>query len=245
MATRIDLHTHTVIASPDSELNPAHLVNTARKVGLHGAVITEHNRTWERRETDDRSLELGFPFIRGMEVTTELGHVLVYGLNTYVGGIHVARDLRKTVKAAGGFMVAAHPFRNLFHNPRWGGNGKPSIPSVQEAAQLPLFDLVDEIEVLNGGTGELENFFAWQVAQRLGMKGTGGSDAHSTHGLGLRVTVFEREVCDTETLIAELRAGRFFASNVATESGANELVPYGVTAITTDLEARLLAALDR
>lgn len=243
MATRIDLHTHTVIASPDSELSPAQIVKTAQKVQLSGAVITEHNRTWERREAQAYSEEHGFAFIRGMEVTTDLGHILVYGLNTYIGGIHIARDLRKAVKAAGGFMIAAHPFRNLFHNPRWGGNGRPHIPTVQEAASLPVFDLVDEIEVLNGGTGELENFFAWQVAQHLGMKGTGGSDAHSTHGLGLRVTVFEHEVRDVENLIAELRAGRFYPGEVIFDSDGKELVPYRDAVVVANLENRLHAAL--
>lgn len=242
MATRIDLHTHTVIASPDSELSPAQLVKTAKAVQLGGAVITEHNRTWEQREARAYSDELGFPFIRGMEVTTDLGHVLVYGLNSYIGGIHIARDLRKAVKAAGGFMVAAHPFRNLFHNPRWGGGGKANIPTVEEAARLPIFDLVDEIEVLNGGTGELENYFAWQVAQHLGMKGTGGSDAHSTHGLGLRVTVFERDIRDAEELIAELRAGRFYAAEVAFGSEGKELVPYREGVIAAGLASRFADA---
>ncbi|MCX6022830.1 MAG: PHP domain-containing protein [Chloroflexi bacterium] len=240
MPTRLDMHTHTVLASPDSELTPAALVKTARKVRLEAAAITEHNRTWELRDTMAYSQELDFYFLRGMEVNTDLGHILVFGLNTYMGGIHICKDLRKTVKAAGGFMIVAHPFRQLFHGEvRWGGKHVQKIPTVEEASSMPVFDLVDDIEVLNGGTGELENFFAMQVAKYLGMRGTGGSDAHSTHGLGRTITVFEKEIRETDQLIAELRAGRYYPAEVSFESEEKELIPYIDGVVEADLDFRL------
>ena len=39
-----------------------------------------------------------------------------------------------------------------------------------------------------------ENAFTCEVARCLGMRGTGGSDVHSTHGLGSCVTVFDGDV---------------------------------------------------
>ncbi|MBI4498374.1 MAG: PHP domain-containing protein [Chloroflexi bacterium] len=244
MGTVLDLHTHTVMASPDSELTPAQLVQVARQVGLHGVGVTEHNRTWDHREAEAYGRDYGFAFFRGMEVTTDLGHILVFGLDQYVSGIHFAKDLRKTVTAAGGIMIAAYPFRHLFHQHRaWGGgHDQQPIPSIEEAARLPIFDVVDAVEVFNGGTGERENLYTLRVAQYLGMRGTAGSDAHSRYGLGRYVTVFEREVRSVEALIGELRAGRFAVAETTRASGAQ-----GSTAATdgaggADLEIRLRVA---
>jgi hypothetical protein len=43
------------------------------------------------------------------------------------------------------------------------------------------------------------------------MRGIGGSDAHSEHGLGCCATAFDRPVRNERELIEELRAGRFRA----------------------------------
>ena len=73
--------------------------------------------------------------------------------------------------------------------------------SAREAARHPLFDLVDEIEVANGANTERESAFALEVASELGFRGTGGSDAHSVHGLGKAVTVFDNGIDSEEDLI--------------------------------------------
>ena len=58
---------------------------------------------------------------------------------------------------AGGFMVSAHPFRGLY-GPRPTSRpllykDAPSLPAeVEEAADHPVFGLVDAVEVANGGT---------------------------------------------------------------------------------------------
>ena len=40
--------------------------------------------------------------LRGMEVTTEMGHIGVFGLTEYVGGIYKLRELRKVVDRRAG-----------------------------------------------------------------------------------------------------------------------------------------------
>ena len=47
------------------------------------------------------------------------------------------------------------------------------------AADLPLFQLCDAVEVLNGANTEPENELAYRVAKVMNKPGTGGSDAHS------------------------------------------------------------------
>ena len=244
MGAVLDLHCHTVYGSPDSELTAEQLVETALETGLTACCVTEHDKMWDRREAERYSLELGLPFIRGMEVTTNLGHILVYGLDRYLSGIHDAYALRRTVQAQGGIMVLAHPFRKLLNQVRYGNNGpKPTVPSIEEACQMEVFQLVDEVEVLNGGTSELENYFALRVARRLGFHGVSGSDAHSLHGVGRFITVFHQPVASVQELIQEVRAGRFFAAEVQHQS-QRVVMPYSPASLDPEIEGRLQAAIE-
>jgi hypothetical protein len=210
----IDMHVHTTRGAADSSLRPVELAREAHKVGLDGVVVTEHDRVWDRRELE-RFRDTHSLFIAGgMEVSTELGHILVVGLDKYVPGIRHAEQLRRVVLDAGGYMIAAHPFRHYFYRAYWVSQGwEPFNMTPEDAAKLPVFELVDAIEILNGGNNYKENHFALQVAHALGKPGTGGSDAHSDQGVGIYTTVFERTVDTEEDLLRELKAGRFYAAH--------------------------------
>lgn len=213
--TILDLHCHTVHGSVDSQLTAEELASVARQTGLTACCITEHNTVWDRHEAERQRDRWGLPFIRGMEVSTDLGHIVVYGLGQYVSGIHDAVQLRREVEEEGGIMIAAHPFRNLYKTNRFV-RGTPDlvVPTVAEAAAYPLFGLVDEIEVFNAGTGDRENRFAWEVAQVLGFRGVGSSDAHSTHGVGRFVTVFEQEITAVGHVIDAIRSQRYYPARL-------------------------------
>ena len=209
-----DLHVHTVQGSSDSSLTPEQLIEHARRIGLDGVCLTEHGGGWEQQHFQAVFEEAGFTVIRGLEVDTDMGHVLVFGLHFYVNGIHRVNELRKVVDKAGGVMVSAHPFRNLFNRPPYNVNlvfrdpdGHPA--NAQEAAGHPLFQVVDDIEVANGSNTNRENLFALEVAQSLGFGGTGGSDVHSTHGLGKCVTMFDGEIKSEADLIEAIKAKAF------------------------------------
>ncbi len=114
----------------------------------------------------------------------------------------------------GGFLVVAHPFRHWFDPVYFTRQGKePFTLTPEQAAKLPVFQLVDAIEVLNGANTVRENLFALKVAQTLGKPGTGGSDAHSTQGIGTYCAVLDNEVETQEELLKELHAGRFHAGH--------------------------------
>ena len=111
-------------------------------------------------------------------------------------------------------MIAAHPFRHYFYRVYWESEEwEPFDLTPQQAARLPLFEMVDAIEVLNGGNNERENLYALEVAQALGKPGIGGSDAHSDQGVGIYTTVFERTLETELDLLRELKAGRFYAAH--------------------------------
>lgn len=209
-----DLHVHTVRGSSDSSLTPEQLIAEARRIGLDGVCLTEHGGGWEPPELERVFEDAGMTVIRALEVETDMGHVLVFGLHRYSAGMHRIDELRKAVDDARGVMISAHPFRNLFNRPPYNvnlvfrdPNGHPTSP--EDAARHPLFGLVDEVEVANGSNSDRENLFALDVARSLGLKGTGGSDVHSTHGLGKCVTVFDGDIATERDLIEAVKARAF------------------------------------
>ena len=215
MPTIIDMHLHTTRGASDSGLNPEDLAQEARRRGLTAVHISEHDRLWDRHVLEDyRTRHSDLVVANGMEVSTDLGHILTLGLKEYVGGIRHAEMLRRVADEQGAFLVVAHPFRHYFDPVYFRRQGKePFTLTPEQAATLPVFQLADAIEVLNGANTVRENVYALRVARALGKPGTGGSDAHSTQGIGIYCTVIERTVATQQELLAELHAGRFHAGH--------------------------------
>lgn len=216
LAMYIDLHVHTVRGSGDSSLSPQELLDEATRIGLNGVCLTEHNKTWEHSDLSwfsERNSSL--LIVRAMEVETDMGHVTVFGLDGYVPGIWRAHELRKVADNQDAFLVSAHPFRGLF-TPQVKTNNLlfkdwSSLPKTpQEAAEHPIFSLVDAIEVLNGGNTDRENSFAAAVSRYLGKPAVGGSDAHSHNGLGACVTTFPDLINSEKEFLELLKAGNFY-----------------------------------
>jgi hypothetical protein len=215
MGTIIDMHVHTTRGASDSGLNPDDLAEEAVRRGLTAVHLSEHDRLWDRftlkefRESHPETL-----FANGMEVSTDMGHILCLGLKEYVGGIRQLATLRRVADEQGAFLVVAHPFRHFFDPVYFRRQGKePFTMTPEQAAKLPVFQLVNAIEALNGANTLRENLFALRVAKALGKPVTGGSDAHSTQGIGIYCTMLEKDCATQEELIDELLAGRFHAGH--------------------------------
>ena len=212
--TIIDMHIHTTAGASDSGLSPDDLAAEAVARGLTGVNLTEHDRLWDPYKLAAyREQHAGLFINNGMEVSTDLGHMIVVGLKQYVPGIRRAEELRRVLDDIGGFMTVAHPFRHWFDPVYFRKQGKEpfTMTPEQAALRMPVFQLVDAIEALNGANTPRENIFALKVANVLGKPVTGGSDAHSRSGIGFYCTVLEREVTAPDEFLAELRAGRFHA----------------------------------
>jgi len=213
LGTVIDLHTHTWPSSLDSELKPAELVEQAKKVGLDGICLTDHDWFWENGEVAKLGQEHDFLVMPGVEITTDEGHFLVFGLEHYVYGMHRSDFLKRMVDREGGAMVLAHPYRRQFkiedYSEEYG-----YYAAVQRVCDHPAFLVADAVEVLNGKGREMENGFSLEVCERLGLRAAGGSDAHALHEIGTCATVFDREVKSLQDLISELKTGRFRAINL-------------------------------
>ena len=216
--TIVDMHVHTVRGAADSSLLPEQLVEEARRIGLTGVNISEHDRAWEPLQMEEFRKSHG----HGPPSSSHghggrhghAGHIIVVGLDRYVTGIRHAEELRRVLDEVGGFMAVAHPFRHFFDPVHFRRDGRPPFDMTPEEAaeRMPVFKLVDEIEIANGGSTQQENQFALEVAQALGKRGTGGSDCHSTQGIGCFVTVFEEELRSQEQMLEQLQARRFYAA---------------------------------
>ncbi len=205
----VDMHIHTTAGSADSNLRPPILRQRATELGLEAVMISEHFRVWSPLEAAERAADTGLIVFRGMEWNTELGHILVLGVERYRPEVRSAAELRRYVLDCGGVMIAAHPFRHAFDPiPALWKAHKNSDVSLDAACGHPLFEVVDAVEALNGASTDRENDLAAQVAARLGLSAVGGSDAHYAEDVGRAVTLFEEPVADERQLIAALRAGR-------------------------------------
>ena len=189
---RVDLHCHTAQYSTCSSVSPEALLSMARMAGLDGVCVTEHDQMWPRAELQRLADQLNIVVFRGMEVTTELGHVLVIGLDEPLPGMFMASVLVEAVRSAGGLAILAHPARA----------GQPAVAPDQ---RLRLFDTV---EILNGSDGPAQNRAAAGLAAGHLLPGIAGSDCHSLEEIGTVATVLPHRVTTERELVAALRLGR-------------------------------------
>lgn len=204
----IDIHTHTSPRSDDSLVSPEALMSQAKRAGLDGICLTEHDAFWPPIALEPLSEEYGVTLFPGCEVTTEEGHLLVFGLDRYVFGMHRAAFVRELVDRAGGAIVLAHPYRRVYREGtllREGDYGD----MIAQTSHQPVISLVDAVEVLNGRGSEEENGFAAELSRRYNLKGVGGSDSHQLTDIGTYATEFEHPVRNVAELVQEIKAGRF------------------------------------
>ena len=99
---RFDLHTHTTAS--DGTLAPAELVRQAKRLGLSGIAVTDHDTTagWGEAETEGR--RLGVEIVRGLEINTDategefhfLGYLVDEASQPFQQAVRRARDARWT-----------------------------------------------------------------------------------------------------------------------------------------------------
>ena len=184
----IDIHTHTFPTSDDSTLTPEVLIDRSKILGLDGICLTDHDRFWHPDDIRELSKKHDYLIIPGCEVTTEEGHMLVYGLREYIFGMHRASFVKDLVEEEGGAMVIAHPYRRVYRKSSNSGS-KAYRDMLDRAARNEALKLVDGIEVFNG-------------------RGTGASDAHKIEDIGTYATEFIADISNLEEFISEIKAGR-------------------------------------
>ena len=182
-------------------------INVLRKKGhqVDGIVLTEHRTFDIESDYTDLANQYGVVVLKGSEVETDLGHVLVYGVTPWLMAQFdftnitlPAVDLFQAVKDSGGYAVAAHPGRTRIG--LW--------QHIQNGVTLPD---VRTIERLNGGSNNDENSLAGQLAESYGFSCVGGSDSHYVSTIGKCITKYEGSITCLEDLVEELSGGKFEA----------------------------------
>ncbi len=190
----IDLHCHSLPRSQCSSLRPEELVDLARERGLDAICLTEHDAFWPAPDLAVLSQRTGFPVFSGVELTTEMGHVLAYGLPPSATGLAVAARAFAAAASAGALLYLAHPARD--------GLLRVSRETVE---------FFESVEAANGSDSRLQNIAAAGLAHGFRLPGIGGSDAHTTAEVGRAATLFHAPVTDTASLVGALRSGRYEA----------------------------------
>lgn len=171
MELKLDLHVHSQ-RSPDGRMTLEEIVSLAKARGLNGAAVCDHDLALIRPPEFD-----GFLLIPGVEVSTQLGHLL--GL--FVTGPVDTHDFFEAVEiihSQGGLAVLAHPFEHS----RDGSRLAPAVPCL------------DGIEVQNSRAGRKirdANRLARSFAQVCRLRPFGGSDAHCPQEVGNSFTAVE------------------------------------------------------
>jgi hypothetical protein len=110
-------------------------------------------------------------------------------------------------------MVAAHPYRRQM--PWYMDNERDYQDALVRASKNPAYGHCAALEKLNGRGTVKENQFSAALCEFMQMPGTAGTDSHSRSDIGRVATNFERDIHDIYELIAELKAGRFEAVDLA------------------------------
>jgi predicted metal-dependent phosphoesterase TrpH len=158
-----DCHIHSN-HSHDSLMRPGRILKQAKKAGLTGVAITDHDTIRGSLEARKLEKEIGVTVIPGAEILTGSGDII---------GLLVNEEIRSRrwdevideIREQGGVSVLPHPYR--------------SHPNVLELAKA-----VDLIEVWNARSTVEQNERALQLAGRLQKPGMYGSDAHTYAEIG-------------------------------------------------------------
>jgi predicted metal-dependent phosphoesterase TrpH len=209
----IDLHTHTRPLSWDSYLDPDELVERSKAAGLDGICLSEHDFFWKPDDVFALAKRHDYLVLPAIEINTDDGHILAYGLTKYVYGMHRSHELAHHIGEANGAMVAAHPYRRQM--PWYINNERDYEEALVRASRNPAYRYCAALETVNGRGSEEENRFSQRLCDLMQMRGTAGSDAHARTDIGRCATQFERRIETVEDLIEELRAERFRAIDMA------------------------------
>ena len=183
MPYHIDLHCHSLF-SADGVSSPEALIAAARRKGLHGFAMTDHNTC----EAVDYMIEKGlmradglpvdgFLVIPGVEVTTDEGHLLCLGATLPNLKGRPAAEVCARIHEAGGLAIPPHPY-DIFR----AGIRRKVLDT------LPI----DAIEVFNAATTlHRYNKKAYKYAQEHRLPMTSSSDAHHEDAVGAAFTILD------------------------------------------------------
>lgn len=210
-----ELHCHTKETSKCASSSGKEYIKFFKEQGYSGIFITDHffnGNTcvdpllpWEQRVKEfmkgyeiakQEGEKQGIDVFFGFEYSYNWCHLLTFGLdeqwllsNPDILSLSPA-DYLKKVRADGGMVVHAHPFRD----------------GIELVRLFP--DLVDAVEVYNASQTEKANRRALAYGEMLGLPFVAGSDIHSTAKNTLGAVGFDSKITDINDFINKVKAGK-------------------------------------
>ena len=209
-----DIHVHT--NNSDGINTAEEIIKAAADIGLNGIAITDHDRLVYTDAMKRMATKLNLILIPGTEITTPMGDIIALGIEKMPAKpkkndvIENIISIINQIHEMGGVAVMAHPFGGYWH-----------VSFAQRIEKFRVMDKIqsetrsvsmnsnsfshknqapycfDAIEIFNASTPLEANIAAMEFANRLGLPGTGGSDAHVKEMVGTAFTVAKsRNVVD-------------------------------------------------
>ena len=175
---KYDLHVHTNY-SKCSNMKLEVLLKTAKKRGLNGIAVTDHNTIEGALKAKKLNKDRNFEVIVGEEVSTAQGDVLAYYIKKPIKSTDFFQ-MADEVKKQNGLIVIPHPFRTAL-----AAGHKFKLPF------KAIKNKIDAIEVFNARTLPGDNEKANNAADKLNIAKTGGSDSHFKFEVATAYTLFE------------------------------------------------------
>lgn len=196
----VDLHCHSWF-SGDGVSRPEALIASAKRKGLHGFAITDHNTCDAYHYMVDQGLARrdglpvgGFLVVPGVEVSTDEGHMLCIGAVLQDMKGKPAAEVADAIHAAGGLAIPAHPYDKFR-----AGIREPVLDQLKN---------IDGIEVFNAAISFPKyNDFAKQYAEKRSLPMVAGSDAHHEGSIGISHMVLDLPELSVAGVIDAVRKG--------------------------------------
>jgi predicted metal-dependent phosphoesterase TrpH len=187
LTLKIDLHVHTHY-SYDSLITPQELVFYARKRGLNGVAITDHNRVNGALKIAQKTDLLIIP---GIEISSLNGHIAGLNIQEQIPKKLSADETVDRIHDAGGIAVACHP-----------------VTFFKMSLGKDITAKFDAVEVINSSAFPFRYSVkhSRQIASHLGVAQVAGSDAHYGPEIGCAYTLTDAEP-EVEKIIEAIRKG--------------------------------------
>jgi predicted metal-dependent phosphoesterase TrpH len=193
LGLKIDFHVHTCY-SGDSSITLKEVVSFAKKRGLDGVAITDHNTIIGAQKIKTKKILV----VPGIEVSTSEGHLLGINVTKVIPAkLNMEKSIRK-IHEAGGIAIAPHP--TAFYK---------SPPSRNITSY-------DAVEVMNASSipFSILTHFSKKFANKLGVAQTGGSDCHYAPEIGSAYTIVEAKP-EVDDIVDAILRGAVFPSGKA------------------------------
>lgn len=190
---KVDLHLHDNKYSTDSHISIEEIVREAKRKGLDGIALTNHENPDVVKEIDELVEKYDFVIFPGVEYLTKDGDIVAFGIDKLPEEQMSAQEFIEYVDKFGGTCTAAHPYRT---------NNRGLEDKLYTVKGLTA------IEGYNGSTTDYHNGLAVKAGKELGIQVIGSSDAHVVEKVGVYATLLPYKVKNVKELIEALKTNR-------------------------------------